>query len=550
MPKRTSVGLDIGSSAVRAAEVLIDGKKSALRRFGQVGLPPGAVVEGEVRDAQAVTAAIKRLWADTGFKARDVVVGISSQRAMVRVLDMPGTLGRDLRSALRYEIGDLLPIPVEQAVFDFETLGPGRPSGDGAATTQVLVVVAQKDIVWDEINVVRKAGLRPRAVDASALALLRAVPARTDGEAMDAVVSLGAQLAVVAVRQGGLPRFIRTAALGSETEAPVRSNVVARVAQGPGKERPDGQSAPARTETAVEEVRSSIEYFLSHGRGGRLERLSLTGGAALGAGLKERLSTVLETPVAYADLVADVDGKVLGLSPDQVGEAGARWTAAVGLALWGTEGAQSPNLLPREIAERSRQRQTVALAAAGVVVVAAGLGVVSYQKTASINSVNQQAAAAQQQVGALQTKIDRLAYVTRAASDLQARRSLAVSALQGDVDWVGLQHRIARALPAGVKVTALNLTASAPTPPAAGAPPAAPGTQAVVGSITMSCETRGGLGSVAAFVKAMTRVSGLGAVWVANNQMTPGGADNFSVTGQVTSAALSKRAALLPGGTK
>ncbi|HET9060054.1 MAG TPA: pilus assembly protein PilM, partial [Acidimicrobiales bacterium] len=144
MPKRTSVGLDIGSSAVRAAEVVIEGKKSSLRRFGQVGLPSGAVVEGEVRDQAAVAAALKRLWSEAGFKTRDVVVGVSSQRAMVRVLDMPGTLGKELRSALRYEIGDLLPIPLEQAVFDFKVLGPGRPSADGGATTQVLVVVAQK----------------------------------------------------------------------------------------------------------------------------------------------------------------------------------------------------------------------------------------------------------------------------------------------------------------------------------------------------------------------------------------------------------------------
>ena len=67
VPKRTSIGVDIGSSAVRAAEVVIEGKRSALQRFAQVGLPPGAVVEGEVRDQAAVTAALKRLWAEGGF---------------------------------------------------------------------------------------------------------------------------------------------------------------------------------------------------------------------------------------------------------------------------------------------------------------------------------------------------------------------------------------------------------------------------------------------------------------------------------------------------
>lgn len=550
MPKRTSVGLDIGSSAVRAAEVVIDGKTSVLRRFGQVGLPPGAVVEGEVKDPAAVAGAIKRLWSDAGFKGRDVVVGVSSQRAMVRVVEMPGTLGKDLRSALRYEIGDLLPIPLDQAIFDFEPLGPGRPNGDGGTTTQVLVVVAQKDIVWDEIRVVHKAGLRPRAVDASALALLRAVPPRGENEAMDAVVSLGAQLAVVAVRQGGLPRFIRTAALGADSDSAARAHVVARATPGGAREHPEERPAPGRTDTAVEEVRSSIEYFLSHDRGGRLEHVSLTGGSALTVGLQDRLGMVLHTPVGFADLVAEVDGDVLGLSAEQVAEGSARWTAAVGLALWGTEGAPSPNLLPQDIAEKLRQRRTIALAAAGVVVVAAGLGVVSYQKTSSIDNVNKQAEAARQHVDALQQQIDRLAYVTKAAEQVQARRALAVSALQDDVDWVGLQHRITQALPGGVKVSALNFSSSAPTPPAGATTATTLATTTPVGSINMTCETSGGLGSVASFVESMTRVRGLGAVWVGSNQITPAGIDDFSVTAQVMSTALSKRAAMLPGSKK
>src|SRR5579875_2603135 len=115
--RRRSVGLDIGSSAVRAAEVLVDADRLQLVRFAQVGLPSGAVVEGEVRDQQAVTAALKRLWGEGGFASRSVVLGVSSQRAMVRLIEMPAMQGKELRSALRYEISELLPIPIEQAVY-------------------------------------------------------------------------------------------------------------------------------------------------------------------------------------------------------------------------------------------------------------------------------------------------------------------------------------------------------------------------------------------------------------------------------------------------
>ncbi len=133
-------------------------------KFAQVGLPAGAVVEGEIRDPAAVAAAIKRLWAEGGFKRRAVVLGVSSQRAMVRQIEVPQMSPGELRTALRYQIGELLPIPVEQAVFDFAVLGPGDP-GAGGATTRLLVAAAQQDIVKEAIGVVRRGGLTVRAVD-------------------------------------------------------------------------------------------------------------------------------------------------------------------------------------------------------------------------------------------------------------------------------------------------------------------------------------------------------------------------------------------------
>ena len=89
MPVR-SVGLDIGTHAVRAAEMALGrGDQPVLNRFGQVALPLGAVSDGEVVDPPAVAAAIRRLWTEAGFKGRDVVVGVANQRVIVRQADLP-----------------------------------------------------------------------------------------------------------------------------------------------------------------------------------------------------------------------------------------------------------------------------------------------------------------------------------------------------------------------------------------------------------------------------------------------------------------------------
>lgn len=551
MPKRTSIGVDIGSSAVRAAEVVIEGRSSQLVRFAQVGLEAGSVVEGEVRDQAAVGAALKRLWSEGGFKRRDVVLGVSSQRAMVRLLDMPAVTHKELRSALRYEIGELLPIPLEQAVFDFAVLGSGRPIGDGGQTTQVLVVVAQKDIVRDGIAAARRAGLRVRAVDAAPLALLRAVPGPEDPQALDAVVSLGAQLAVVALRQGGAPRFMRTTTIGAEVEPAAKVTAGSRLVA-PSLRADNGSGGP-RPETVVEEVRGSIEFFLSHAQGVRLDRVQLTGGGAFADRMGDRLASALGVPVVPAALTPTCERSVLGLSDAQFEEASHRWATAVGLALWGTQPGQIPSLLPPEIAERDKQRRIIAMAGAGVLVVAAGLGLLSHGRVESANNLNAQAVVEQQQAATVLAEVGKLGTLTQAEQAVQARRGLAEQALSSDIAWVKLERSIQKALPAGTSITSIDFT---------NAPPSALGQ--FIGSVTATMTAKGGLPAEAAVVKALASVPQLATVWVSqsttnssngvsvtNAQSSPGASGastaTFSVTAAVTADALSNRASQLPG---
>src|ERR1700688_5256397 len=82
------VGLDIGTSAVRAAELEFGAGAPVLVAFGQVGLPPGAIVDGEVKDPSAVSDAIVRLWQNGKFQSKTVVVGIAGLRAITREIDL------------------------------------------------------------------------------------------------------------------------------------------------------------------------------------------------------------------------------------------------------------------------------------------------------------------------------------------------------------------------------------------------------------------------------------------------------------------------------
>ena len=553
MAKRVRIGLDIGSSAVRAAEVTTDGGRGKVSRFAQVGLPLGAVVEGEVRDEATVVAAIKRLWSEGGFAGRDVVVGISSQRSMVRQVEMPKMGAHELRSALRYEMGDLLPIPVEQAVFDFVELGPGRPKGDGGETTQVLLLVAQREIVMDHIRVVKRAGLKVRAVDSSPLALLRAVPPGSEG--LEVVVSLGAHLVVVAVRQGTTPRFLRTVTRGDQSFASARQESVGAPAALPASARPSSpSSATARLDPTVEEVRGSIEYFLAYAQGAQLEGVALTGGGADGTGIAERFASVLAMPVRIGSTGLEYDAASLDLDEAQLKEASFRWGAAVGLALWGTGNDPALSLVPAEIKERQKYQRALAASGGGLVALAVLLGGVSLARDHAAAIVAAQVTADNIEAAQLQSTITRIEPSAAIHGQLMTRRGLAVQALSGDIDWVDLLHRMEEALPPGVTIDSISVSRTMAPSPSSAAPSGAGSPSSAnqgddIGQISMSLTTTGGPPSVARFVRQMWDVPGLYDLWVSTTGTgeISGSAMQFNATANVTKTALSNRVAGLPG---
>src|SRR5438270_2618107 len=117
-----AVGLDVGTSAVRAVELVLGREQVTLTRFGQVALAPGVVRNGEVVDPPAVAAAIRRLWREAGFRSRQVILGVGNQRVVARQADLPEMSEEDLRSALQFQAEELIPIPIEEAILDYQIL--------------------------------------------------------------------------------------------------------------------------------------------------------------------------------------------------------------------------------------------------------------------------------------------------------------------------------------------------------------------------------------------------------------------------------------------
>jgi type IV pilus assembly protein PilM len=352
---RTAVGLDIGTSGVRAAELTFGKGPATLQRFGQVALPQGAVRDGEVIDQQLVADAIKHLWSTAKFSTKNVVLGVANQKVIVRQVDLPWMPGDELRKSLPLQVQDFLPIPIEQAILDYHPISEITAEG-GNRSLRVLVVAAARDMVMSALDAVKHAGLRPTQVDLTPFAVLRALgrvdELGSDPSAMsstEAVVDVGAKVTNIIIHQNGAPRFVRILLMGGDniTEAvserlgvpfdqavAVKQQVGMSAVRGEvAGDHPAARVIEASAGSFVEELRGSLDYYLAQPASVPLQRIVLSGGGARLSGLGPRLAAATRLPVEPGVATAALRIGKTGLSAEQLSYVEPQIAVPVGLAL-------------------------------------------------------------------------------------------------------------------------------------------------------------------------------------------------------------------------
>jgi type IV pilus assembly protein PilM len=203
---RSSIGLDVGTRAVRLAEVQATSGGPILTRFGRILLPFGAVDHGEIQDAPAVANAITTLWKRLGLTGKSVHVGMANRKVIVRVIELPVMSREDLAGAIRFQAQEHIPIPLAEAVMDFEILEEVEHD-DGERTQRVLVVAAERSTIEPILSALRTANLEASTLELNAYPLVRCFG---DGSAgAEAIVDVGAGVTNVVVHQDGKIRFTR-----------------------------------------------------------------------------------------------------------------------------------------------------------------------------------------------------------------------------------------------------------------------------------------------------------------------------------------------------
>ena len=342
------IGLDVGSTAVRAAEIL-PGDPPVLIRAAQVPVAEGAVENGEVRDVSRVAQAIGDLWQRGGFKGKQVSMGVANQRVVVREVSVPALPPKELRQALPFQIQDLIPIPVDDAVLDFDVLEEFEQ--EGAAMLRLLVVAAQRDMLNLLVESAQQARLDPVGVDLVPFALIRAV-GREDGLGLDqtevggeAIVDIGADVTNICVHERGVARFVRilpsagrdvTQAVAGQLGIPDQEAEALKRGQpsdGSLEAPPEGEAiVRARVSSLVDEIRSSLDFYRAQTPGVEVGSVLVTGGGSKMPGLVELLQERIGPTVGPGRAFGKVQVR-LGMDDEARADAEPLLAVAVGLAL-------------------------------------------------------------------------------------------------------------------------------------------------------------------------------------------------------------------------
>ncbi|HWS37621.1 MAG TPA: type IV pilus assembly protein PilM [Actinoplanes sp.] len=300
------IGLDIGSSSIRAVEVRRTKDDYSLINFGQFPLEPGTVVAGVVQNQVGLTAALKQLWAASRFGSKKVNLAVTNPQLVVRETSIANLPANQMRQALPFQVKEQLPLAVERSLLDFYPL---EQPGDNQ-TVRGLLIAMPKEAVLTLVQAVQKAGLKVNGVDLASFAMLRSA-SRLDAQ-VEAIVDIGANITSVVVHTDGEPLFVRTLPRGGSE---ITDNIATRLGVSTieaetlkcrfglhGDGNPDTVAALVdAVRPLVSELRSSFTYLASGERQKQVSRISLCGGSALMPGLAAHLQEQLGVPVMYAD---------------------------------------------------------------------------------------------------------------------------------------------------------------------------------------------------------------------------------------------------------
>jgi len=339
------VGLDIGSSAVKAIELKPTGKTYKVTAFGSEPLPPDSIVDGAIIDGAAVVGAIKRVFDSCRITTREVAASLSGSAVIVKKIALPAMTQAELAESIYWEAEQYIPFDIQDVNLDYQVLEGANPAA-GKSTMDVLLVAAKKEKIADYTGVIGQAGRTAVVVDVDAFALQNAYEANygTEPGAVVMLLNVGASATNINILQGDQSVFTRDISIGGNayTEALQKdlnlpfehADLLKRGGAVDGIAYDEARPVlRAVSENVMLEIQKTFDFFKATAATDQMTRVVVSGGAARAEGFLDMLAERFGAPVEVFDPFRKVAFDAKKFKVDSAAAVGPIAAVAVGLAL-------------------------------------------------------------------------------------------------------------------------------------------------------------------------------------------------------------------------
>ena len=340
---KSLIGLDIGSSAVKAVELKTAGRAYKVASYGSEPLPPDSIVDGAIIDGAAVADAIRRLFDARSIRTKDVAASLSGNAVIVKKITLPVMTETELAESIYWEAEQYIPFDIQDVNLDYQVLDGGDPAAKG--TMDVLLVAAKKEKIADYTGVIAQAGRTAVVVDVDAFALQNAYEVNygIDPGAVVVLLNAGASATNINILNGDQSVFTRDVSIGGNayTEALQRElslplDVADQLKRGTAADDMTFDDARpvlrAVSENVMLEIQKTFDFFKATASSDRIDRIVVSDGASRAEGFVDMLKERFEAPVELFDPFKKIGFDVKKLGADSA-QAASTAAVAVGLAL-------------------------------------------------------------------------------------------------------------------------------------------------------------------------------------------------------------------------
>ena len=342
------VGLNIGSSAVKIAEIKGAKRGAVLTNYGKMPLPPEAIVDGALMNATVIVDAITELVNMKKIKVKDVATSISGHSVIIKKINMPTMSEDELEESIQWEAEQYIPFDINDVNVDVQILGG---QDDESGQMDVLLVAAKRDMINDYTAVITEAGLNPCVVDVDAFALQNMFEVNYElipGETI-VLCDIGASTININVLRNGISAFTRDISIGGNQyteEIQKQINVSYEEAEAL---KIGGDIGGADSEAVVpqevegiissvsanlaNDIQRSLDFYSATSTEDQITKIYLSGGSSKVPGLSKVVEEKIGIPVELLNPFRNIEYSERAFDPAYMRQEGPSAAVAIGLAL-------------------------------------------------------------------------------------------------------------------------------------------------------------------------------------------------------------------------